>query len=224
MKPYSIEQLNIRTVLQPIVNLQDRNLIGYEALTRADGMDIEAVILYARKNNCIDDLDTTMCCSALRQTEQLHAGEKIFINVETTAGCLALLDTVKKGVLPADSVVMEITERTIFTTNFNMAVRAIRVLGIAIGLDDFGSNAANLDQLFVLKPEYVKLSRTLTAELIAAKNSRIIVRSMVRLSKKMGFTLIVEGIENSEQLHVLKLLGARYGQGYFLGKTVNDLK
>jgi EAL domain-containing protein (putative c-di-GMP-specific phosphodiesterase class I) len=94
----------------------------------------------------------------------------------------------------------------------------LKEAGICIAIDDVGFGRSCLESLIILEPDIVKVDKRWVNGI--AKNNWC-VRSLERLLKvagALGTTVVAEGIENPEDLQVLKTLGVSLGQGYLLGR------
>lgn len=92
--------------------------------------------------------------------------------------------------------------------------------GFHIILDDFGAKYSNLSFLSLLHFHNLKLDKSLVNNLLANKNARIIVKNIVTLCRELKVEVLAEGVENREQLEVLKQLQCYLIQGYFYNKPL----
>ncbi|MGH9019403.1 MAG: putative bifunctional diguanylate cyclase/phosphodiesterase [Acidimicrobiales bacterium] len=123
--------------------------------------------------------------------------------------------------LPADHLVIEITEGTIIS-NFELSQRVIermRDLGIVVSIDDFGAGVTSLAYLASLAVGELKLDRTFITDLgTAAGRDLDIVRATINLGHEMGLRVVAEGIEDVETLNLLNELGCDLAQGYYISR------
>jgi diguanylate cyclase (GGDEF)-like protein/PAS domain S-box-containing protein len=94
------------------------------------------------------------------------------------------------------------------------SIEQLRMLGVSVGIDDFGSGASSLTSLRALPLDYVKLDRTLVAELGKTESDRAIARAVIELANTLGLTTIAEGVENEQQRTALRDMGCQLAQGY----------
>jgi diguanylate cyclase (GGDEF)-like protein len=130
--------------------------------------------------------------------------------VGTIAGLL------RKHELPADSLIVEITESTL-TTDSNRArstVAALRRLGARLSLDDYGTGWSSLARLQDLSVDELKLDRVFVARLARDPRSIAIVRSTVALAHSLGAELVAEGVEDDATLFALRQYGCTITQGH----------
>ena len=219
----------ITTMFQPIVELVDGSVLGYEALARPEGfaaMDsVEAVFEAARTSGHIRDLDWVCRRRALEDAKQLPAGVALFLNISAAAlldpvhgvdQLLLLLHTVRRA---PQTVVLEITEheRIRDYERLGSVLAAYRAEGIRFALDDVGEGHSTLELLAASASEYLKLGRslTMTSNRIGSKAAMHATMAFARVS---GAVVIAEGIENEFVADLMKAAGIRYGQGFGLGK------
>ncbi len=94
------------------------------------------------------------------------------------------------------------------------SIEQLRSMGVAVGIDDFGSGASSLTSLKALPLDYVKLDRTLVAEVGREQSDMAIARAVIDLANTLGLTTIAEGVEREEQLVALRDMGCRLAQGF----------
>ncbi|MBE9064902.1 EAL domain-containing protein [cf. Phormidesmis sp. LEGE 11477] len=119
---------------------------------------------------------------------------------------------------------IEITEHTYVKEGkaLALAVRHLRAAGHRISIDDFGSGYSSLTSLVSLEADEIKLDRALA---VPAKNEvergMVLLVSSIQLCHKLGFSVVAEGIETKDQLHLVQRCGVDVVQGYYLGRPVS---
>ena len=117
---------------------------------------------------------------------------------------------------------LEFTE-SVLVTDFQ-AVRAqlqrFRDLGVAIGIDDFGSGYSNWAYLRQIPATSVKLDRSLLADLQPGNSEWHIIRGLISLVRDLRLTVVAEGVETELHYHLLKGWGCQQGQGYYIAKPL----
>ena len=123
--------------------------------------------------------------------------------------------------LPASLLELEITETSVLTPSDQTleALEALHERGVTIALDDFGMGHTSLYYLREFPIDTVKIDRSLAFLDNGQVNERI-VQSIVELSKKMQFDIIVEGIEQEEQLERFRAIGCDRFQGYLFSRPI----
>ena len=94
----------------------------------------------------------------------------------------------------------------------------LKKLGVLLAIDDFGTGYSSLSHLSTLPLDCLKIDRSFVARLDVGNAEEAVVRSIVLLGSSLGKAVVAEGIETEEQLHRLRRMGCRYGQGYLLGR------
>ena len=93
-----------------------------------------------------------------------------------------------------------------------------------IAVDDVGSAYNSLKTLIYLKPEFIKLDRSMIQFIDKHSEQQQLVMLLMEYAEQVGTKIIAEGIERLEELHYLQQIGIHYAQGYILGKPAKDLQ
>jgi diguanylate cyclase (GGDEF)-like protein len=131
-----------------------------------------------------------------------------------------LVDTIDRLLqthrLPADALIVEITESTLTTDSQRSrnTVGSLRGLGIRLSLDDYGTGWSSLARLHDLSVDELKLDKVFVARLARDPRSIAIVRSTVALAHSLGADLVAEGVEDEATLHALRRYGCTITQGH----------
>lgn len=124
--------------------------------------------------------------------------------------------------LDAGDIEVEITESSLVEP-LEMAVQVLEELkhmGVAVGLDDFGSGFSNLSQVRTLPISSLKIDRSFINDIRTSKEVGVIVTSIITLAHSLGMRVIAEGVELLDQLIQLKTAGCDEVQGYYLSRPV----
>lgn len=227
---HMIAQRKIQTVYQPIVELKERQVLGYEALSRADAQDAErlGVHLFVAASRAELDGELDQACRSLsvRRRPELREDRKLFLNClpptfyEPNRELEKLIDQwLSEGHSPGQ-LVFEVTEQITHDQALRImpTVQRLRGEGFLFALDDVGTGAANLRLLAELEPEYLKMDIGLTVGIAESERKQELARYLLELARKSEAKLIAEGIETDEDLQTLIGLGVELGQGYLLGR------
>jgi len=217
----------LRTHFQPIVALDDRHIVGYEALTRGpQDTPLERPDLLfdaVRRVGRVAELDWACQAAALRTAlnSDLRAPQRVFINVEPESGGRSpvALRALYGEALKRLDVVLEVTERALTTRPAELLqlVCEHRELGCRIALDDVGADPRSLAMMAFLAPDVIKLDLRLVqsnpsveiAAIVAAVNAQ---------AEQTGAQVLVEGIETEEHHAMAVAMGASFGQGWLFGR------
>ena len=134
-----------------------------------------------------------------------------------------LLAEVAAAGLKPEQITAEIVESSLVADSLEVAGRLarLRAAGIRIAIDDFGTGYSSLAYLASLPLDAIKIDRAMIADIVGGSRDRIVVKAMIRLARELGLKVIVEGVENLAQLHLLEEWGCDLYQG-FLGAAPLD--
>ncbi|QHT62292.1 EAL domain-containing protein [Paenibacillus lycopersici] len=227
-----LDERLIQSVYQPIIALQPSvdALFGYEALSRlTDSRWFDGplgMFQFADEEGLTYALDRLAREKAIEGSAGLADGRKLFINITakimndpTFSPGQTLLLLQKYGLSP-HHVVFEITERTSIE-DFEAAKRILqhyRNQGYQIAIDDAGAGYSSLQSIVELKPDFIKIDRSLIRGIHLDSMKAHLVRTFADLAAKMDIKLIAEGIEEHEELNHIRSLGVQYAQGFLLGR------
>jgi predicted signal transduction protein with EAL and GGDEF domain len=124
--------------------------------------------------------------------------------------------------LAAERLTLEITESAIIEDGDHVreTLRKIRELGVKIALDDFGTGYSSLSYLAELPLDKLKIDRAFTTRIASSERSFNLLRGVSALARDLGLDLIIEGVETSGQLAMLRGLGVDGVQGYVFARPM----
>ncbi|MFT5534144.1 MAG: diguanylate cyclase (GGDEF)-like protein/PAS domain S-box-containing protein [Burkholderiaceae bacterium] len=124
--------------------------------------------------------------------------------------------------IDAGLVEIEITESLMMGEQEELSheLRTIRALGIKLLVDDFGTGYSSLSQLQRLAMDVLKVDRAFTSELGKTTEGEVFFRAIVSMAHALGMTVVAEGVETVEQLHILQALNCDEIQGYLISRPV----
>jgi diguanylate cyclase (GGDEF)-like protein len=225
-----VETPRLRAVYQPIVDLRNGHVLGWESLARgpADGNFRSPALMFdfAEEVGWVFALER--CCreQAIAGLQGLDPGQKLFLNIHPqtlgdptfrTGETLRLLE--RHGLKPYN-VVFEITERH-NAKDFTLFYRTLehyRSQGYQIAIDDVGTGYSGLSRLAAVRPEFIKVDMGLVRGVDTNPVQRSLIETMVTLCQKIGCDIICEGIETETEFSSLQSMGVTYGQGYYLAR------
>jgi len=212
-----------RLVFQPIVDLGKGAVAGYEALARFDG-PLQATpdkwFAAAATVGLGPALESRVVRAALAARRQLPVNCFLTINVSPHALTTApVMDEFLRGGELA-GLFVELTEEQAITDPDGMRreLARLRERGAMIALDDAGSGYSGLQRLLGLRPELMKLDRSLIDGIDSDEAKRACVEMLTVLATRLDSWLLAEGIEQPGELRELINLGVPLAQGYLLGK------
>jgi diguanylate cyclase (GGDEF)-like protein len=208
-------------VFQPIVELTTGRIAGYEALTRfLNTQPVRSPDLWfaqARRCGLGPALEARAIAVALAVPGR-PPGTFLTINVSPAA----LTSPEVAAVLPNDlsDIVVELTEDALFSTDCALEeqLESLRRRGAWIAVDDAGAGYAGLQQLIRVKPDIVKVDRSLVTGLDGDESKLAMIEALSRFAISTGAAVCAEGIEEVDELRALALCDITYGQGFALAR------
>jgi diguanylate cyclase (GGDEF)-like protein/PAS domain S-box-containing protein len=224
---------------QPIVDLDSRAIVGFEALVRwlhptRGLLRPTAFIEFAEQAGFMGAVDcfvlTEACGQVLRwqQAGLVAHDASVSINLSARDMVEAGIDRAVRVLLSESgfdpsNLIVEITESAMMS-DIDAAVhelRSLKDLGLRIAIDDFGTGYSSLAYLQRLPIDILKIDRSFVATLTDENESVTLVNAIIRMAEALGHSTIAEGIEQESQDRVLRRLGCRFGQGYLLGRPLD---
>ena len=221
---------------QPIVGLSSRDVHHYEALARFGGKTEESpfeLLSFAEEAGIIMDFDLAMCGRVMQFLETIKAQKRelcIAVNLsgrslETPIFLNKLIQLLGNFSPPRSWLQFEITESSTIhdletTNNF---LCALRELGHAVGLDDFGSGSAAFQYLRALEVDFVKIDGAYVREAQASDKGKAFMRSIVSLCIDLKIETVGEMVEDEESATFLYETGVNFAQGYLFGRPTKDI-
>jgi len=221
---------------QPIVALSSGHIEGFEALARwsaANGpVPPYEFIPLAEEIGTIFDLEQQILhcvCRDIRRWRDQFGDAAPYVSVNLSGKELAnaaFADQVRGVFAQYDVdprwIRFEVTESSI-VENAEVAagvLAQLRALGVRVYIDDFGTGYSSLSSLHSYPIDSLKIDQSFISGDHGPAHNWEIVRVIIGLAKALGLEVIAEGIETSEQLHVIRGLGCPYGQGYLFSRPV----
>lgn len=216
----------IRTLWQPVVELGSGLFHGFEALARGPKDSMfempRAMFALSSRVGASGDLDRLCRGLAFREGGAVAEGRKLFVNVlpstllgsEWSAGAVPQ-QLAAAGRSPSD-VVVEVSERAIGSDAPALAEAwgALRDEGFALALDDVGTGRDGGEALERLRPNYLKVDASVVRGIDGNLVKQEIFSTIARAGGTIGAELVAVGVESAEEAKTLRVLGARYAQGY----------
>ncbi len=221
----------ITAVFQPVVDLTTGEVVAAEALARwqINGRDVSPLrfVPLAEELGLGRELAMVIARQSVRALAAWRrAGLCDVRSVAVNIGARDLLapslpddlsSLVESAGLEPGALTLEITERDVVddVERTREALQLLRVKGITVAVDDFGTGFSSLAYLARLPLQVLKIDREFVANL---DRDDTIARIVVQLATSFGMECVAEGIETPHQLSTLAQLGVQYGQGWHLGR------
>ena len=217
----------IRCVYQPVVNLESDKVVGYEALARGPANSAwaspTALVEHAEQVGLLPELDWVCRAAAYRGAleAKLPAQMPLFVNIEPASSRSScppdLVEAIRQGTDQLQ-VVAEVTERSVASDPAALlaVVERLRDQFHRVALDDVGADADSQALMSLIRPDVIKLDRSITQHRVTPQAASVI--DAVRAeAERTGALILAEGIETPEHRDSARSLGATLGQGWLLG-------
>ena len=208
-------------VYQPIVHLDSGTIAGLEALSRfGDGASTERRFQEAERLGLSPDLDLAIIDLAVADLGQLDVP---YVSINLSPSTLLderLAEVLLHSGVPAERVVVEVTEHARIT-DYERAERqlgVIRASGIRLAVDDAGAGYATFRHILSLRPDIIKMDRSITQDIDTDAARRALATALVIFGGELGATVIAEGVETEAEIVALRRAGIHRGQGYSLAR------
>ncbi len=225
---------------QPLVNIQDGSVYGFEALMRwfhpergfispgvfipiieDSGLIVEASKWAFRES-----------CNALRRIQGqtgYHNELNMSVNFSSTDfssdGFLDnIYNTISETDVQAKNIHLEITERLLMNqpAQAKETLDTCRKAGMGISIDDFGTGYSSLSYLHAFPINTLKIDQSFVRDMHENEHSQSLVKSIISLGKNLDMSIVAEGVEQIEEGKLLKEMGCDYAQGYYFAKPMSE--
>jgi EAL domain-containing protein (putative c-di-GMP-specific phosphodiesterase class I)/GGDEF domain-containing protein len=226
----------MRVQFQPIVHFGMGQTFGYESLIRMPQTgNLKRAGMYfhaADRARLVSWLD--VACQELCFETAARAGvrDHLFINMDAEG--LAHLHLAEQSLakraaefnIAPSRVVLEITERQAVDDfpRLTQYIEQLREEGFKIAIDDAGAGYSSLHSIAELRPDFVKIDRSLVRTIENSPTRRALLSTLTHYAHQIGAQVIAEGLETRDELATVIEMGVPYGQGYLLGKPDDKFK
>ncbi len=217
---------------QPIVSARTGEIFGYEALMRTDasiGLNPLEILDTAREYGRLYDIEKATLFNVMHvvtSRRDAFGDKKVFINTIPRHFLndhdLAQLTEMYNSEM--ERFIFELTEQETVSDDELDSLHRVGGPGVyaQIAIDDFGTGHSNIVNLLRYNPQYIKIDRFLVDEICKSQNKQLFVRNVVDFAKLNGIRTLAEGVETSNELHMLIDLGVDLIQGYYTGRPQPD--
>lgn len=229
----ALQEDNIKPFFQPIVDLNTKKPVKYEALVRL--IDNDKII---SPYFFLDISMKSKLYPSITKTVFKKSIEFVRLNNSEVSINISYQDIIDSDVLNYISISLQANEDISNMLTFEILesseindykildnfIKMIRKNGSKIAIDDFGSGYSNFTQILNLQPDIIKLDGSLIKNINTDKKSRDIVESIMILTKKENIKTVAEFIDNEQVHETVKNMGIDYGQGFFYSPPQDLLK
>jgi EAL domain-containing protein (putative c-di-GMP-specific phosphodiesterase class I) len=229
------ERGELSLAYQPILRLEDRRLVGAEALLRwqhpQQGLIAPSVFIdVAEQTGLIETIGpqvlSAACRDAVRWHEEFERGSGLFVSVNVSPRQLrtgTLPDQVASILratgLSASQLHLELTETAVIGDELQASalLSRLRSTGVKVWLDDFGTGFSGLSHLRRVPVDGVKIDRSFVADVLHDPDDLALTTAIIAMAHSLGITVVAEGVEQEGQYTVLRERGCDLAQGFWLG-------
>lgn len=233
----AVKDNSLSLVYQPIYGIQEGRFCSAEALLRMNTETLGSIspgefIHIAEENGAILQLTQFVVDTACNFIHSANLKalnlRRIHINLSPidcaqTDLAARILDSIQRSGIDPDMLSTEITE-TAFGSLPDRILANLADLsraGISIMLDDYGTGYSNLNRLYSMPLDVVKLDKSLVDDILISESARIVLDSTILMMKRLNKKVLVEGVETKEQADYLIAHGVNYIQGYYYAKPMD---
>lgn len=217
---------------QPIIDMKTEKIHSMEALLRFECDEFGKIsplefIPLLEESDLIIPVGRWVLDQALKAVS-MFSNIKVQINMSyvqvlKTPALNDILNIIKNYKIENNQLVIELTESGFIESNKNFIdfCNGLKKENILLALDDFGTGYSNFHYLYNLKPDYIKIDRTLMKNALSNEYENMLLKHMVDMAHSVGVKICIEGIEEKEELERIMLLKPDYIQGFYYGRPVS---
>ena len=217
-----------KMAFQPIVDLNANRVWGYEALVRGPNGEPAWSVLSQVTDDNRYRFDQAARVLAIETAGRLFPARDIRLSINfmpnavyEPAACIQKsLAAAERVNFPHRNLMFEFTEneRMEDPAHVQKIVEAYRKFGFWTALDDFGAGFAGLGLLARLQPDLIKIDMELLRDIHLSRAKQAIIAGIVGIARELDITVLGEGVENADELAVLRAAGISLFQGYHFAK------
>jgi diguanylate cyclase (GGDEF)-like protein len=216
---------------QPIVSAATRKIVAVEALARWPKSEPEMItpdkfVAVAEEHGLIDALGADILAKACAAASR-WPGMRVSINispVQLNNPCFvsSTLKIIESSGIAPQQVELEITEGKMIADieSAKIAFKSLQAKGISIVLDDFGAGFSSIGYLSAFNFNKIKIDRSIIQSALSGQKELYVVQGAVLMAQGLAASVTAEGIEQEEQIEILRLSGCRELQGYYFSKPL----
>lgn len=228
-----IEKGEFVPFFQPLIDLNSRELVGFEALARWRSptrgfLEADSFIEAAERTGLVGPLTMSIMEQALKEARAWPSHLKIAVNISpvqfrdrTLAEQVIRLLTATG--FPAQRFEVEITEGSLLEDRDQVVaiIQSLKNLGVSISLDDFGTGYASLAQVNSLPVDRIKIDKSFISTIVKSEQTAAIVNTIASLGHTLNVPITAEGVESELIRNELKNVGCSEAQGWLFGRAIS---
>lgn len=222
-------QNGLVAVFQPLIRLDTMDVVAHEGLARSTkqlgNISTPELLNLARAEGRLGEFELTAARIVCGAFAAQNTRGRLLVNLSAQAFMQEsikpddLLAALGAGGMDLSRITIELTERDIVEEPARLAhaLGYLRGHGVRFALDDFGNGHSNFEMWNEIHPEVVKIDRYLIHGLAKSAERLAIVRALCQVAETLGADLVGEGVEDLDDLRMLRELGIPFAQGFLLG-------
>ncbi|WP_228536140.1 sensor domain-containing phosphodiesterase [Noviherbaspirillum malthae] len=220
----ALEDDGLAIVYQPIYDLVQHKVVGFEALSRfVKGPERSPDVWFSEANEIGlgGRLEAHAVRMSLEGLRDLPADIYVSVNMSPEHILEGTMDQFFQG-KALHRVMLEITEHAV-VEHYDELVRKIRPYrdrGLKVAVDDAGAGYSSFRHILHLMPDRIKLDMSLTRNIDGDTSRRALAAAFARFSEETGSAIVAEGVETAAEMHTLQALGVTRIQGFYIGRPV----
>jgi EAL domain-containing protein (putative c-di-GMP-specific phosphodiesterase class I) len=235
---HALKREEIRPVYQPIVHIASGRLVAFEVLARwthpTRGVVSPDEFIGAAEEGgqiaVLGEFILRQSCQHFSHWRRHGLAEDVRLSVNLSRAQLSdtglpqrIEQILVEASLPSNLLQLEITESLAMEDHrVRSGLDALRVLGIRLSLDDFGTGHSSLAALHRLPVQQVKIDRSFIADIETGSYHLAIVKAVLDVSRSLELDVVAEGVETQSQADILQKLGCSLAQGWLYAKAMES--
>jgi EAL domain-containing protein (putative c-di-GMP-specific phosphodiesterase class I) len=228
-------EFSLRTDFQPVVSAAHMRSVGGEALLRAtdaSGQYIPPMALFAiatARGESKSLHDRVLEAHLAHCLPVIGPDRWLFLNCPPEAlnldadGRSLLQRAVERHGLSPKRIVIEVLEQAAFSNEeITAAMQSHQARGFSVAIDDFGTGASNFDRVWGVRPDFVKLDRSLVQRASMSRSDRRVAKLLVSMIHRMGAMVVAEGVETVEEALAMMDADVDFLQGFYFARPTVD--
>lgn len=230
----AIERGEFHLVYQPVVHTVTGHLVGFEALVRwthpTQGIISPGIFIpIAEESGIITELGEWVLRNACLEASKWPENISVAVNISPVQFSSQSLPSLAASAIAyagisANRLELEITEGALLndTAKTRSAITSLKMLGVKISLDDFGTGFSSLGYLKSIPFDKIKIDQSFVKGATVYGNNNVhIIKAIVGLAGDLGMVTTAEGVETEDQLALIRELGCTLIQGYIYGRPMD---
>lgn len=231
----SVEKVDF--AFQPIINISDGTVYGYELLLRnyenAGFKSIQDFFDTAYEDGVLYQVDLALREKGIEKYKKIknYKDKKMFYNIDNRVLEMADYSTgntskiITKHCIDSSNIIFEISERHKFQSVIDMknVLTIYKQQGYKIAVDDYGSGYSGLQLLYYTEPDIIKIDKFFIENINIDYKKKLFINNVINLAHLLGIKVIAEGVESEEQFKTCRDIGCDFIQGYFIQRPVIKL-